>query len=68
MTDRDWWTTEAMRRYGGSFVLGLGRLAALADGDNFARIKAAWPEYWANYEITGRALQKAEERYQEATR
>lgn len=40
---------EAMIRYGGSFVHHLARLFERADGENRARIKTAWPEYWAEY-------------------
>ncbi len=40
---------KAMARYGGSFVRHLGAAALCADPENLARLKAAWPEYWAEY-------------------
>jgi hypothetical protein len=39
----------AMERFGGSFVQALGLACRLADPVNFAKIKATWPEYWAEY-------------------
>ena len=54
---RDWWTIEAMCRRGGSFVECLGQAAARADERNLGRIKRAFPEYWAEYEATGRELE-----------
>ncbi len=47
MTDDD--ITQAMFTFGGSFVSKLGTLWRLADDENRARIKAAWPEYWKEY-------------------
>lgn len=41
--------TEAMIRFGGSFVQQLGRLFRSADEQNTARLMAAFPEYWAEY-------------------
>jgi hypothetical protein len=55
MTDYD--ISNAMIAYGGSFVQQLGKLFRLADDDNQARIKAAWPEYWKNYEELARRRQ-----------
>lgn len=49
----DWWTTEAMIRRGGDFVQALGRAARRADADNLARLKRAFPEFWARYEALG---------------
>jgi hypothetical protein len=45
----DYEVTEAMIVYGGSFVSALGKLFRLADSDNEARLKAAFPEYWQRY-------------------
>ncbi len=39
----------AMRRFGGSFVKALAEAATAADPINLAKIKAAWPDYWARY-------------------
>jgi len=50
MTDlTDFEITNAMYVYGGSFVSALGTLWRLADDDNRARLKAAFPEYWVEY-------------------
>jgi hypothetical protein len=43
----DYLVLQAMRKDGGSFVRALAAAATCADSDNLARIKAAWPEYWA---------------------
>jgi len=40
---------NAMWRYGGGFVSGLGKLWYSADADNKQRLKTAFPEYWAKY-------------------
>ena len=45
----EWEITEAMIVYGGSFVSMLGKLYRLADTDNRARLRQAFPEYWAEY-------------------
>lgn len=47
MSDQE--ITNAMVKYGGSFVQALGRAAQLADSDNMERLKIAFPEYWSNY-------------------
>ena len=47
--DNDLKTIQAMRRYGGGFVVALSEAALAADANNLARIKKAWPEYWAKY-------------------
>lgn len=39
----------AMIRFGGSFVSALGEACFHADAQNLAKIKATWPEYWAEY-------------------
>jgi hypothetical protein len=40
---------NAMARYGGSFVQALAAAFERADPDNFARLRAAFPEYWDEY-------------------
>lgn len=40
---------EAMERYGGSFVKSLANAFKHADGNNFTKLKAAFPEYWEEY-------------------
>ena len=47
ITDRD--VARTMEEYGGSFVSALGSAALRADPDNMAKIKEAWPDYWAYY-------------------
>lgn len=42
-------TAEAMRRRGGSFVQGLGRLIPLGDPDSRTRLLEAFPEYVQQY-------------------
>ena len=59
---RDYWTIEAMEKYGGSFVKALAETARCADPQNLVRIKTAWPEYWTEYEKTGRELEAKYER------
>lgn len=55
---RNYWTIEAMSKYGGSFVKALAEMARRADPQNLAKIKAAWPEYWTEYKIKGYELEK----------
>ncbi len=57
-SDRDYWTVEAMRKFGGSFVKILADLASHADPINLNKIKATWPEYWEEYERMGITLEK----------
>ena len=59
---RDYWTIEAMEKYGGSFVKALAEAARRADMQNLAKIKNTWIEYWAEYEKTGRELEAKHER------
>jgi len=59
---RDYWTIEAMSKYGGSFVKALAEMARHADRQNLTKIKMTWIEYWAEYEKTGRELEEKHER------
>jgi hypothetical protein len=43
---------------GGSFVKALGEAALRADGDNLQKIKAAFGEYWAEYEKVGEEMER----------
>lgn len=45
----DYAVIRTMEMFGGGFVQTLAQLCHRADPDNLARIKAAWPEYWAEY-------------------
>ena len=55
--NRDYWTLKAMSQYGGGFVKALSHAAMQADDDNIERIKKAFPEYWSDYEETGKKLE-----------
>lgn len=56
---RDYWTIQAMSKYGGSFVKALAEAARRADPANLAKIKKAWPEYWSEYEKDGKELESS---------
>lgn len=45
----DYQVISAMALYGGSFVQALAALCDRADAENLDRIKAAFPEIWAEY-------------------
>lgn len=45
----DYQVTNAMILYGGSFVAKLGELFNVADPQNQAALKTAFPAYWAEY-------------------
>lgn len=55
---RNYWTIEAMAKFGGSFVKALAECARRADRQNLAKIKMTWPDYWKEYEQRGRELEK----------
>ncbi len=54
--DYTYWTIEAMKKYGGSFVKALAELAARSDGPNLVKIRSTWPEYWGDYEQKGQQM------------
>ena len=56
MKAADYWTVQAMKNCGGSFVRALAEAAKLADDTNFALIKVTWPVYWAKYQPLGAKL------------
>ena len=41
--------TEAMMRFGGGFVAGIGSLWRRGDARNRERLKAAFPDFWESY-------------------
>ena len=43
---------EAMQTYGGSFAKAIAA-ATKADGDNYTRLRAAFPELWERYDAMG---------------
>jgi len=60
MASEDIDVLEAMKVYGGGFVKALAELGFRADAANLARLKAAWPEYWAEYtKIAARMEERA---------
>lgn len=59
MNQEDFETTEAMKIWGGGFAQSLAFACRVADGDNLARIKGAFPELWGNYSKMA-AAQRAE--------
>jgi hypothetical protein len=54
--EHDYWTIEAMRSQGGSFVKALGKAATYADPINLRLIKNTWPQYWEQYHRAGQKL------------
>jgi hypothetical protein len=48
-TDEDTMVIREMMKRGGSFVNALASAAMVADSDNLARLKAAFPECWERY-------------------
>lgn len=60
----DYEIIDAMIQYGGGFVAKLGHLFHYADPANQARLRAAFPEYWAEYRDLAnlRAKQSLEDR------
>ena len=49
MKDNDYLILEAMSVYGGSFVKALAVAARMADNENYAKLKAAFPDLWDSY-------------------
>jgi hypothetical protein len=45
----DYRIVQAMERYGGSFARAIAQAAHRADENNLAKLKAAFPELWAEY-------------------
>lgn len=58
---RNYWTIEAMAKFGGPFVKAIAECARRADEQNLTKIKVTWPEYWTEYEAKGRELEKKSE-------
>lgn len=50
MNDADWKAVRCMEVYGGGFVGALAEAFYRADEINFSRLKAAFPDYWKQYE------------------
>lgn len=60
MDEDDYRTVLAMLTFGGGFVTALARAAQAADADNLAKIKAAWPQEWAQYQDMARMVRERE--------
>ena len=54
--NEQFYTSEAMRKFGGSFVKSLGTALRSADMINASKIKQAFPEYWNKYYKLGIAM------------
>lgn len=54
--DIDYWTVNAMKEQGGSFVKSLAVLFECGDLVNRTKIKRAWREYWDDYEERGQKM------------
>jgi hypothetical protein len=50
MTDHEYEVVEQMFAEGGDFIKALARCLHHADDNNFSKLKAAFPEYWKQYE------------------
>lgn len=60
--ETNFWITEAMIRYGGSFVRDLARLYRQADMLNAKVLRDAFQEYWEDYDkLKDNAKQAAEQ-------
>jgi hypothetical protein len=57
---KDFDVARTMIEYGGSFVRKLGAAALVADQDNLVKIKATWPDYWAQYDRMAKQLSEVE--------
>jgi hypothetical protein len=49
MDQDDYAITEAMLRYGGSFVAALAKAFRAGDRENQQRLKDTFPHYWQEY-------------------
>ena len=49
MNDGDISVLDNMARYGGGFAKRLAQAAMAADGNNYLRLKAAFPDFWQTY-------------------
>lgn len=55
MKTEDLNTITAMSRFGGRFASALANAFLRADGDNFQRLKNAFPEMWEMYSEIGKS-------------
>lgn len=56
-----YWTSKAMRTYGGSFVQALGVCLLSADDENTKRLETAFPEYFEKYSAMGLTMKAEDE-------
>lgn len=57
----DYDVISAMVKRGGSFVRALGTACHLADASNLVKIKAAFPDVWAEYTGAARTMRQREQ-------
>lgn len=52
--EKDYKMVEAMRKYGGNFVIALADLLQHADNINYAKLERAFSEYFKQYRKFGK--------------
>lgn len=57
-----YWTTKAMRQFGGGFIKALAEAMSQADPNNKERIEKAFPDYMIQYFEMGQKLKYNHER------
>jgi hypothetical protein len=67
MTESELETLFAMEREGGGFVRRLALAWLFADQENFEKLRAAFPEYWAKYAAVGRSRRNHSPRQRSVT-
>jgi hypothetical protein len=60
--EADYWTLDAMEKYGGSFVQALAQLARRADAYNYETLLVAFPKYFKSYENLGQAMKAKDDK------
>lgn len=50
---------EGAVKYGGGFVVALGKAYLRADGVNSRKIRETWPEYWVKYVFFGKDIRES---------
>lgn len=62
----DYWTVQAMKEFGGSFVKALADAFFSADDHNRHLIKETWPGPWEHYLRLGQQLKRKDEAKEQA--
>lgn len=63
--DEQYWVAQAMVKKGGGFIKALGEALRLADAENAAKLKEAFPGIWRKFQGVGEEMrneQRARER------